>query len=49
MALVSRRRGIIESKDFGAGGTVTSLKEVGRVSIPRTAESWLEDQACLFL
>lgn len=44
---VSRRRGVIESKDFS--GTVTSLKEVGRVGIPSTAESWLEEQTYLFL
>jgi hypothetical protein len=39
--LVSRRRGITESKDFRACGTVTSLKEVRRAQIPSAAESWL--------
>lgn len=49
VAHVSRRRGVIESKDFRARGTVTSLKEVGRSGIPSIAESWLEEQACRLL
>lgn len=44
-----RIRGVSESRDFRARGTVTGLKEAGRVGIPRTAESWMEEQACLFL
>lgn len=46
---VSRRRGVTESKDFRARETVTGLKGVGRVGILGTAESWLEEQVCLFL